>query len=170
MGLIALEGMKFHAFHGFYEEEQIMGNDYVVDVFVTANTDLAAATDDLYKTINYETVYEICKVVMRQKTKLLETIADRIILGLKHQFGNIQEVKVRVKKVNPPLGGHIDFASVEAEESFGGQCGRCNRGMICYGDNHCRCKEITIHQRTQEGIAQQYRRCLCNNCMKFYAN
>jgi 7,8-dihydroneopterin aldolase/epimerase/oxygenase len=170
MGLIALEGMRFHAYHGFYDEEQIIGNDYIVDVYITANTGMAAATDDLYQTINYETVYEVCKFVMREKTRLLETIIERITIGLKHQFSNIQAVQVRIKKVNPPLGGHVDFSIVENEESFMNQCGRCNRAMICYGDHHCKCKEIKVHPRTQEGILQQYRRCLCPSCLKFFAN
>jgi 7,8-dihydroneopterin aldolase/epimerase/oxygenase len=170
MGLIALEGMRFHAYHGFYAEEQTMGNDYIIDVYITANTGLAAATDDLYQTINYETVYDICKIVMREKTKLLETIVERIIVGLKHQFSNIQQVKVRIRKVTPPLGGQVDFAVVEEEDSFASQCGRCGRGMICYGDHHCKCKEIKVHQRTQEAVLQQYKRCLCPNCLKFFAN
>jgi 7,8-dihydroneopterin aldolase/epimerase/oxygenase len=170
MGLIALEGMSFHAYHGFYEEEQIMGNDYVLDVYITANTPMASVTDDLYQTVNYETVYEICKIVMRQRTKLLETIADRIVLGIKHQFSNIQEVKVRVRKLNPPLGGQVNCSMVETDDSFVSQCGRCGRPIICYGDGNCRCKAITLHPRTQESVIQQYKRCLCDNCMKFFAN
>ena len=54
MSQIALEGMRFYAYHGFYEEEQIIGNNYVIDVYIKTNFSEAAETDDLYKTINYE--------------------------------------------------------------------------------------------------------------------
>ena len=169
-GTIALEGMRFHAYHGFYEEEQIMGNDYSLDVSVMIDTTTASKTDDLYQTVNYETIYEISKMVMREKTKLLETITERLVAALKHQFGNIQEVKVCLKKINPTLGGQVDFVSVKTEDDFINQCGRCNRPMICYGDSYCKCKNIVVHQRTQEAISQQYTRCLCASCLQFFAN
>ena len=28
------KGMEFYAYHGFYQEEQLIGGDYVVDVYV----------------------------------------------------------------------------------------------------------------------------------------
>jgi dihydroneopterin aldolase len=170
MGLIALEGMRFHAYHGFYEEERVVGNDFVLDVYIETNFSMASASDDLYQTINYETVYEICKVVMREPVKLLETIADRISMGLKHQFQNIQTVKVRVKKLHPPVGGVADCSYIESDESYLNACGRCNRPIICYGDSNCWCQDITVHPRTQEAIMQQYKRCLCRNCLKHFAN
>jgi 7,8-dihydroneopterin aldolase/epimerase/oxygenase len=169
-GTIALEGMHFHAYHGFYEEEQIMGNDYSLDVSVMIDTTSASETDDLYKTVNYETIYEISKMVMAEKATLLETITERIIDALKRQFNNIQEVKVCLKKINPPLGGHVDSVSVTSEEELVNQCGRCRRPMICYKDNNCWCKNIVVHERTQEAISQQYKNCLCQSCLQFFAN
>lgn len=170
MGLIALEGMKFHAYHGFYEEERIVGNDFVLDVYIETNFSMASMTDDLYQTINYETVYEICKIVMREPVKLLETIVERIIIGLKHQFATIQTVRIRIRKLNPPVGGVTEASVIETEDSFMNTCGRCNRPMICYRDGNCWCKDITIHPRTQEAILQQYKKCLCKSCLNYFAN
>lgn len=170
MGLIALEGMKFHAYHGFYEEERIVGNDFVLDVYIETNFSMASMTDDLYQTINYETVYEICKIVMREPVKLLETIVERIIIGLKHQFASIQAVRIRIRKLNPPVGGVTEASVIETEDSFMNTCGRCNRPMICYSDGNCWCKDITIHPRTQEAILQQYKKCLCKSCLNYFAN
>lgn len=170
MGLIALEGMRFHAFHGFYEEERIVGNDFVLDVYIEANFSMAASSDDLFQTINYETVHEICKVVMREPVKLLETIADRIIVGIRHQFSAVQTVKVRIRKLNPPVNGKVDCSFIEVDDSNQSTCGRCGRPMICYGDHNCWCQTSVIHPRTQESIMQQYRRCLCKSCLSFFAN
>ena len=105
MAIISLEGMRFRAHHGFYEEEQILGGDYIVDVVVSTNATKAAIDDDLEKTINYETIYLICEVEMKRNAKLLENVAERISLGIRHQFKNIKDMSVRVKKLNPPLGG-----------------------------------------------------------------
>ena len=37
MSLIALEGMQFYAYHGVYDEEQIIGNNYVIDIYISTN-------------------------------------------------------------------------------------------------------------------------------------
>jgi len=170
MGLISLEGMRFYAYHGFYEEERIMGNDYVVDVEIKANFAKASKTDDLYSTINYETVYLICKNEMAKPRKLLESIAQSIMTKLKHQFGNLQAVTVRIKKINPPLGGRVANATIEIDGSFGSKCGRCGKGLICYGDGSCWCQGLRVHSETQDTLGQQYSGCLCKSCLGFFAD
>jgi dihydroneopterin aldolase len=118
MAIIALEGMQFHAFHGYYEEERLLGNNFVLDVFVTTDISKAAISDELYiehpqkepssTTINYETIYRLCKVEMAQPTKLLETLVHRILARIYNYFDNVEGVMVRLKKLNPPLGGRVD--------------------------------------------------------------
>ena len=44
MGQIALEGMEFFAFHGYYDEEQKIGNKYGVDLYIETNLNAAAAS------------------------------------------------------------------------------------------------------------------------------
>jgi dihydroneopterin aldolase len=169
-GLIALGGMRFYGNHGFHKEEQILGTWYMLDVQISANLSAASASDELAHTINYETVYEICRIAMETPTQLLETIAERVIADLKHQFSTMKEVTVSIKKENPPIGGEIAYARVEESEAFMDDCGRCGRPIICYGNTDCWCNSITIHPRTQEAIEQQYGKCLCKNCLDFYAN
>lgn len=113
MTLIALEGLQFYAYHGFYEEERIIGNNFTLDVYVEVNTRLASKMDDLFSTINYETVYRICQMEMRRSTKLLETVAQRIVDHIQEQFDLIHGVKVRLYKIAPPLGGKVKHAYVE---------------------------------------------------------
>lgn len=141
MAIIALEGMRFYAFHGFYEEEQIIGNDYVVDVFINTQITKSAIEDNLAKTINYETIHLICKSVMHKKCKLLETVAERIAQGIKYQFKGISEMRVRVKKLNPPLGGMVESAWVESDGVFKKKCARCEKPLLCYGDKSCWCMD-----------------------------
>ncbi|MCB0520953.1 MAG: dihydroneopterin aldolase [Lewinellaceae bacterium] len=172
MATIALEGMKFRAFHGFYEEEQILGGDYVVDVLVTTGIDKAAIGDDLEKTINYETIYLICESAMRKNSKLLETVAERIAMGIRHQFKYIKEMKVKVKKLNPPLGGRVESAWVEVDGSYSKRCGRCGRPMLCYGDKTCWCLDLDkrVYGKTLEQIKVHFgNQCLCKECLDYYA-
>ncbi len=170
MAVIALEGMEFQAKHGFYEEEQIIGGEFVVDVYITTRITKAAIDDNLDKTINYETVYLICKIAMREPCKLLETVAEKIALGLKHQFGGIHELTVRVSKKNPPLGGIVKRAFVEVDGEFSKKCARCSRPMLCYEDKSCWCMGTQVFKRTLEQVKGEYgNQCLCKECLEFFA-
>jgi len=170
MGLIALEGMRFYAYHGFYEEEQVTGNDYIVDIYITTNFSKASAEDDLYSTVNYETVYFICKNEMNKPKKLLETLGANILLRLKYQFPNLQAVKLRIRKSNPPLGGRVAAAYIEIEDSFVSKCGRCGKRMVCYNDETCWCQDVKVHPNTQDALLNQFNGCLCRNCLSFYSD
>ncbi len=168
MGLIAVEGMHFHGHHGVYEEEQITGKDYVIDVYIEYSFGRAAQEDNLFKTINYETIFLICQAEMKKPVQLLETLSERIIDGLKAQFNQIQDVNVRVRKQNPFPSAEVDSAYIENGANFTSKCGRCGKGMVCYNDENCWCVGKQIHEKTQELLKTQYRGCLCNNCLTQY--
>jgi dihydroneopterin aldolase len=105
MGTIALEGLEFFSYHGFYAEEQKIGNRYSVDVTITVDFEQAAIDDRLSETVNYEKVYQIVAEVMRQSHKLLEHIAHSIIRQLRERYPQIEAIEVGVSKFNPPVGG-----------------------------------------------------------------
>ncbi len=116
MTTITLEGMEFYAYHGFYDEEAKIGTTFIVDVEVRMSFVKGAASDALEGTVNYETIYFICKKEMKQTSKLLENVAYRIIGRMRAQFGSrIKSMLVRIKKLNPPLGGKVRCAIVEID-------------------------------------------------------
>lgn len=112
MGQIALEGMEFFAYHGFYDEEQKIGNKYGVDLYISTNLLAAAETDDLHQTVNYEVLYQVVQEEMKRPARLLEHLAHRIADGIFTKFPMIKGIKVQVYKFNPPLGGVIRTAKV----------------------------------------------------------
>ena len=105
MDLISIENMEFYAFHGYYQEEQVVGSKFLVSLTIEADLDLAARSDSLKDTINYFSVYRLVKEQMEKKSKLLENTAKRIIDSIYNHFNNIQKVTVKVSKMNPPMGG-----------------------------------------------------------------
>lgn len=120
MSLIALEGMEFYAYHGYYAEEQIIGGQYTVDVYLSTNFDIAAEKDELSGTINYETVFAITQRVMQKPSKLIEHVAQQIltqIIALKTDF---KHIKVRVSKWNPPFISKVERTYIEVERYFEG--------------------------------------------------
>jgi dihydroneopterin aldolase len=112
MGIIEIEGMKFYAFHGHFEVEQIVGNEFSVDLKIETDCSKAALSDDLNDALNYQTTYEIVKIEMAQPSKLLENVAKRILDKLYDDFKTIKKAKVKISKINPPMGGEIEKVSV----------------------------------------------------------
>jgi 7,8-dihydroneopterin aldolase/epimerase/oxygenase len=109
---VGLYGAEFFAQHGFYEQERITGNRFMVDAeveFVPA-TDLNA--DELSHTVNYEQLYAIVQQEMAQTKKLLETVAQSIADKIKAQFPFVVKLTVTLKKQNPPLQGKVDYSAV----------------------------------------------------------
>lgn len=113
MGLIQIEGMEFYAFHGHYKEEQIVGNRFLVDLDIEADTMKAAESDELDDALNYQIAYKVVKNEMKRYTSnLLEHIGGRILDALYRELPGIQKVKVKIRKMNPPMGGPIKSVSV----------------------------------------------------------
>ncbi len=109
---IILENIEFFAYHGYYDEEQRIGNKYTVDISVEANLEKAAKNDKLSDTINYEHIYQIVAQEMAIPTRLLEHIAQRIIDALFQKYSQIETIEIAVGKHNPPIGGVCGKAKV----------------------------------------------------------
>ncbi|PID88003.1 MAG: dihydroneopterin aldolase [Bacteroidia bacterium] len=112
MEIIEITGMEFYAYHGHYEEEQIVGNRFLVDLRLKTNCAKAAKSDDIAEALNYQTAYKIVKKEMQENSHLLEHIAQRILDALYEKFEELQEAAVKVSKMNPPMGGQIQSVSV----------------------------------------------------------
>ena len=116
MGIIALEGMKFHGYHGLYENERKNGNSFLIDVELEVDYLSAAKSDDIDQTVDYEDVYLIVKDQLKGSSYLLEHLAHKIMEAILKKYGNVDRVKVRLSKLNPPVGGPCDKATVVLEK------------------------------------------------------
>lgn len=116
MGKIFIDGLEFYAFHGYFDEEQKIGGKYIVNVELGTNFDKAAQNDDLQGTINYADVAQVVEEEIHIKSKLIEHVAGRIINRLFEEFHEVKSIKVKVSKINPPLGLKLNSVSVELEK------------------------------------------------------
>jgi dihydroneopterin aldolase len=119
MGRIALEGLDFHAYHGVYPHERESGNWFEVDIAVETDFSKAALDDDLGETVNYETLFRIVKEEMEKPSKLLETVAGKIVDDVMREFPSITLVEFKISKLNPPIGGKCKRSTVSLVKSRG---------------------------------------------------
>jgi dihydroneopterin aldolase len=111
-GRISLEGLEFHAFHGVYPHERESGNWFEVDISIETNILEGAIRDDLDKTVNYEVLYQFVKEEMAKPSKLLETVAEKIVERVLQDLPQVQQVELKISKINPPIGGKCKKASL----------------------------------------------------------
>jgi len=112
MGVIEIEGMEFYAYHGHFAVEQVVGNRFIVDLTLSTDCTKAAKSDDLADALDYQALYLIVKEEMQIKSHLLEHVAGRILDRLYDSCKSVQHVKVKISKLNPPMGGQIERVSI----------------------------------------------------------
>lgn len=115
MGLIHLEDMEFYAFHGCFKEEQIAGNRFLVSLTLETDMNKPAETDNIEEALNYQIAYQLVRQQISIKSHLLENVAKRILDTLFKEFAQLQMARVKVSKLNPPMGGVMKCVSVEIE-------------------------------------------------------
>ena len=103
--------MQFYAFHGYYEEEQKIGNNFIINVEVVVQT-FDEFADNLNDTVNYEAIYTICVEEMKSTQKLIETVAFRIADRIKN-LDRVSNGVVSLSKKNPPMGENIGAATIQ---------------------------------------------------------
>ncbi len=113
MGYIVLSNVRTYSYHGCMDEEEKIGAEFRTDIRVKTDLTKAAESDDLSKGLDYTRLNEIVIEQMRIRSKLMETVALRIIQAVFDEFELAEEVEVKVTKLNPPVGGNIESVSVE---------------------------------------------------------
>tara|TARA_Y100000992_G_C21091059_1_gene408001 strand:+ start:300 stop:650 length:351 start_codon:yes stop_codon:yes gene_type:complete len=116
MGQIYLENIRTYSHHGCMKEEAVIGSEYRIDLWVDANLTVASSSDDLKDTPDYVVLHQIVVDEMKVPSRLLEHVAQRIINRIKSAVTGLDRVRVRVSKINPPIGGGVQSISVLLEE------------------------------------------------------
>ena len=103
MGVIKVENIRVYAHHGCLKEETIIGSEYRVDVVVKADLSKSSISDELNDTVDYVFLNKVVREEMAQPSKLLETVAQRILDRFFNEDQLISKATVCVSKINPPM-------------------------------------------------------------------
>lgn len=109
---------EYKAFHGLYENEKIEGNVFEVHLVLGLVTWEGQSIRELKDTVDYAEVYKLVKEIMDEPVDLLETLGTRIIKELNLKYKQLNEIKVKVTKTNPPIEGYSGTVSVTCHQTF----------------------------------------------------
>lgn len=116
MDKIRLEACRFYGYHGAFEEEQVLGQIFVVDLELSVDLMAASLSDCLEDTVHYGLVFETVRQIVEEKIfTLIERLAGAICQELFDQFLPIKAIKIAIKKENPPIAGHYQAVGIELE-------------------------------------------------------
>ncbi len=118
--LIYLHGMVFEGRHGVSEDERRELQPIELDVELRVDLAAAGRSDELAETVDYGEVFELCRVIVEERSfRLLEGIAETIAGEVLARFQRVDSLTVRARKPGVPLAGVIDHAGVEIERGRG---------------------------------------------------
>jgi len=116
MGIIKVENIRVFAHHGCLKEETAIGSDYRVDLEVKCNLKTSAKSDNLNDTVDYVFLNKVVREEMIIPSKLLETVAQRILNRIFAEDKMVTKVTVAVSKINPPIGGDVEMVTIKLSE------------------------------------------------------
>jgi len=110
---LLLEDVRFYGHHGVSKAEQTVGVWFSVDAELAVDLSAAAVSDDLGSTVDYGAVARrIVEVGTKERVNLIERLAGLIAQTLLREFP-ARQVRVRVRKLTPPLQGLVGTPAVE---------------------------------------------------------
>jgi dihydroneopterin aldolase len=110
---IYLKNVRCYCFHGCLKEESIIGSEYLVNLWAKGALGQASLTDKIDDAIDYVFLNKVIVEEMSIPSKLLETVAERILNRALNEDNRIQKITVSVSKICPPINGDVESVAVK---------------------------------------------------------
>ena len=101
---LLLEGLRFYGYHGVFPEENVLGQRFIVDVYMELDLRDAGRRDELEATVDYFAVYEVVRAIVEgEPRKLVETVVEECARTILQEFPMIDAVEVTMRKPGAPI-------------------------------------------------------------------
>lgn len=113
MDRISIKNLVVFAKHGVFQEEQTLGQKFLISADLYVNTRAAAQHDDLQQSVDYGRVAQDLTAWMQTTTHaLIETAANQLARQLLHTYPLIQQVDLQLQKPWAPVGLPLDTVTL----------------------------------------------------------
>ena len=108
-----IEDLEVFANHGVFEEEERLGQKFLVSAKLYFDTSVAGKNDDIDRSVDYaKTCLAITEWMKTNRCKLIETVAERLAEKLLKDHPIVRKVDVTVKKPWAPIGLPVGCVSI----------------------------------------------------------
>jgi 7,8-dihydroneopterin aldolase/epimerase/oxygenase len=110
---ITLRNCAFFARHGVYNEEEVLGQRFLVDAILTVDSKGPLEHDNIESTVDYGKAFKaIEKVIMGKRKYLIEALALEVAKTMCKRFKQIKRAEITIRKPNAPVRGVLDNIEV----------------------------------------------------------
>lgn len=119
MDTIRIRKLEIFANHGVFKEEKVLGQKFILDIELYLDTQEAALTEDLNKSIHYGILCsKVADNFKKQSFDLIETAAEDTAQFILESYPICSGVKVSVKKPWAPVMMHLETVEVVVERHW----------------------------------------------------
>ncbi|HNB81279.1 MAG TPA: dihydroneopterin aldolase [Chitinophagaceae bacterium] len=113
---IALHNVRLIGYHGLFPSEQVLGNEFIVNLEVQIA--IPEAPLHINNTVNYAVLLDILKQNWHQRCDLLEELILKLEKDTYRHFPAIRHFRCSIQKRNPPLGVQAESSEVILEKAY----------------------------------------------------
>lgn len=116
MDKIILKNLELYGYHGYFKEENTLGQRFRITIVAEADLGPSTTTDELSDTTSYVDIFEVVKKVFYSRNyKLLENLGHDIGQEILGSFSRIRKVSVEIMKPEIPVPVTCDYFSILQE-------------------------------------------------------
>jgi 7,8-dihydroneopterin aldolase/epimerase/oxygenase len=113
---ILITDLEIHGFHGYFDEEQRLGQKFLFNVLANLAPAQTHLADSFEASVRYDQLIDEVECISNQaKFRTLEALAETIARGLLKRFDRITSIAVTVSKASPPISQSLERVSVKIE-------------------------------------------------------
>ncbi len=110
---LQITGLELYGFHGYFDEEQQLGQKFLFNVLAHLATVESHLRDDFDTSVRYDQlIQEVERISNEAKFRTLEALSETIARRLLGRFNRITRIEVTVSKASPPLSQALESVSV----------------------------------------------------------
>ena len=117
MGKIVLKNISTYSYHGCFVEENKIGSEYKLSLWVNGDFSKAEQTDSLKDTVDYVSLADLASKEMAISSKLIEHVANRILDKILFRWPEIDSAGITISKLSPPMNQYVESVDYTLERT-----------------------------------------------------
>lgn len=114
MDFLYVKNLRIYAYHGVFDAEKELGQNFYLNVKVGYDMTQAALESDLDKSIHYGVLcQQLTDWMLEAKEDLIETVAYKLAAKIFSLYQYVQSVELELKKPEAPIKLPLDTCSVQ---------------------------------------------------------
>lgn len=115
-GSILIEKLDIYAYHGFFSEEERLGQRFVLDIALSTDIRASAISDSLADTVDYGKVVAVAtEAFTARRYNLLEAAARAVATAVLDGFPKVSRVEITLRKPAPPIPATLSAVGIRLD-------------------------------------------------------